>query len=62
MLADGSSTTYRFAPDASVEVLESAALEEIAIGDWLNGGAVPHAETLLVLLDLILIPDPVVSP
>jgi hypothetical protein len=55
----GAQLDYALAPDATVEVLEPTNLAAIQLGDWLNGGAIPHADTLLALVRLILLPDPV---
>ena len=59
VLDSGESRDYALAPDASVEVLESITLAVIELGDWLNGGAIPHPDTLLALVSLILLPEPV---
>jgi hypothetical protein len=59
---DGSTLRYRLAATAPVEALQPASLADLRIGDWLNGGAVQHAQTVLALVGLILIPDPVISP
>ncbi len=47
------------AGDVTVELLERIALADIAVGDWLNGGAIAHAQTVLALVNLILISEPV---
>jgi hypothetical protein len=59
---DGTTLTYQLSPNAPVEVLRPIATDAVNTGDWLNGGAIPHAQTLFALVGLILIPDPVVSP
>jgi hypothetical protein len=58
-LESGESRDFAIAPDATVEMLETINLATIQLGDWLNGGAMPHPDTLLALVSLILIPDPV---
>ena len=55
----GATLNYTLAPDAVVEVLEPINLAAVQLGDWLNGGAIPHPDTLLALVSLILLPDPV---
>ncbi len=40
-------------------MLEPISLTAIQLGDWLNGGAIPHPDTILALVSLILLPDPV---
>ena len=42
-----------------MELLEPINLAAIELGDWLNGGAIPHPDTLLALVSLILLPEPV---
>lgn len=54
----GERLTYTLAPDATIEALTSITLTEIALGDWLNGGAIPHAQTVLALTGLVLISEP----
>jgi hypothetical protein len=58
----GATLNYQLSPGAPVEVLRPATLDAVNVGDWLNGGAIPHAQSLFALTGLILIPDPVVSP
>jgi hypothetical protein len=55
----GEALDYALSPDAAVEVLEPIELAAVQIGDWLNGGAIPHPDTLLALVSLILLPEPV---
>jgi len=59
---DGSTLTYQLPAGVSVEVLRPISTTTVNVGDWLNGGAIPHAQSLFALTGLILIPDPVVSP
>jgi hypothetical protein len=56
---DGTRLDYTLAPDATVEVLEPISLAGVEVGDWINGGAIPHPQTLLALERLILLPEPV---
>ena len=47
-------------PDAvMVEMLEPINLAAVEIGDWINGGAIPHPATILALEQLVLLPEPV---
>lgn len=56
---DGASLDYQLPSNAALEVLTPASVANVNVGDWLNGGAIPHAQTIFVLTGLILIPDPV---
>jgi hypothetical protein len=58
----GQAFTFRFPSDAPIEQLVPASMAELRPGDWLNGGAIPHAQTVLALLGLVVVPDPVVPP
>ena len=55
----GETVTLRLAPDAGVEVLTPITAADLKLGDWVNGGAIPHADTVLALVGLVLIPEPV---
>lgn len=55
----GTSLTLPLASNVQFEVLEPITFDQVAIGDWLNGGAIPHAQTILALVNLILIEEPV---
>ena len=57
---DGRLQTFTLQPDAKVEVLKPASMADVKNGDWVNGGAIQHPETILALTGLVLIPDPVV--
>jgi hypothetical protein len=56
----GETVKLRLAPDARVEVLAPISAADLKPGDWVNGGAIPHADTVLALVGLVLISDPVV--
>ncbi len=56
---DGASLTYKLSPDATIEVLRPVSAATVNVGDWLNGGAIPHAQSLFALVGIVLIPDPV---
>jgi hypothetical protein len=58
---DGESIKLRLAADARVEVLTPIAAADLSPGDWINGGAIPHADTVLALLGLVVISDPVLQ-
>lgn len=55
----GESLTYTLPSGAAVERLVPIDLAAIQVGEWLNGGAIPHPDTLLALLSLVLLPEPV---
>ena len=57
---DGRMQTFTLQPDAKVEVLKPATLADLKNGDWVNGGAIQHPDTILALTGLVLIPNPVV--
>ena len=59
--AEGENVKLRLLPDAQIEVLTPIAAAELKPGDWVNGGAIPHADTVLALVGLVLIPDPVLQ-
>jgi hypothetical protein len=58
----GQTFTFRLQANAPIEQLAPASVAELRPGDWLNGGAIPHAQTVLALLGLVVLPDPVVPP
>jgi hypothetical protein len=41
--------------NAPVEALRPTSFEGIAAGDWLNGGAIAHAQTLFALVGIVII-------
>lgn len=47
----------RLPQGAPVERLRRAGLSEIVPGDWLNGGAVGHAQTIFALIGIVVIPQ-----
>jgi hypothetical protein len=55
----GATLDYAIAPDATVEALKPISLAMLQPGDWINGGAIPHPDTILALVSLIYLPDPV---
>ena len=54
--ADGD-RTLRFAQSLTVEALRPTTLTTVRPGDWVNAGAVPHAQTLFALTGLVIIPE-----
>ena len=59
MTEDGASLTYQLPANATVEVLRPISAANVNVGDWLNGGAIPHAQSVFALVGIVLIPDPV---
>jgi hypothetical protein len=55
----GESLSYTLPAAASVELLVPIDVAVLRIGDWLNGGGIPHPDTVLALVSLILLPEPV---
>ncbi len=55
----GETLTYTLSPNLTIEVLQPINLATVQLGDWLNGGAIPHPDTILALQRLILLPQPV---
>jgi hypothetical protein len=60
-LEDGSTRTVRIQSGAPIEVLRAISRAEVQTGDWLNAGAIPHAQTVLALVGIVVIDDPVVN-
>lgn len=42
--------------DLAVEAMRPTSFDRIAAGDWLNGGAIAHAQTLFALVGIVVIP------
>jgi hypothetical protein len=57
----GRRLTLRLTSGANIEVLRAISAGELREGDWVNGGAIPHAQTVLALVGLVVIPDPVLE-
>jgi hypothetical protein len=57
---EGASFTYTVAQDAPVEVLQPIGVDDLTLGDWINGGAIPHPQTVLALVNLIVVTNAVV--
>jgi hypothetical protein len=45
-----------------IEALRPVRLTQVAPGDWLNAGAIPHSQTVFALLSLVFIPQDRVTP
>jgi hypothetical protein len=58
---DGTPMSFDLPGESTIERLMPISREELAIGDWINGGAIPHAETKLALVGLVLVSDPVLN-
>jgi hypothetical protein len=48
-------------PSTRVEALRPARLSELRAGDWLNVGAIPHAQTIFAITGIVVIPDAVLE-
>jgi len=48
--------------DAPVEALRPTSFDRITAGDWLNGGAIAHAQTLFALVGIVVIPPSQMEP
>jgi hypothetical protein len=53
---DGGARSFRLTPSTQTEALRPATVSAIREGDWINGGALPHAQTLFALTGLVLLP------
>jgi len=45
----------RLAANAPIETLRPATIDRLSAGDWLNAGAVGHAQTLFALVGIVVI-------
>lgn len=61
VLADGTSKTYEVPGESTIERLVPLTRSDLMIGDWINGGAILHPDTILALVGLVLISDPVIQ-
>ena len=48
--------------DTPVEALRPTTFDRVAAGDWLNGGAIAHAQTLFALVGIVVIPPAQLEP
>jgi hypothetical protein len=58
---DGTPMTFDLPGESTVERLQTISRADLSIGDWVNGGAIPHKDTILALVGLVEIADPVVQ-
>jgi hypothetical protein len=59
---DGAALTLRLAADAPIELLKPITASQLKPGDWVNGGAIPHRQSVLALTGLVVISEPVLTP
>lgn len=58
---DGTPMTFELPGESATERLMTISRADLSIGDWVNGGAIPHNDTVLALVGLVQIADPVVQ-
>jgi hypothetical protein len=58
---DGTQMTFDVPGESTIERLTTIAVDDLTVGDWINGGAIPHAQTVLALVGLVLVADPVMA-
>ena len=58
---DGSTLTFEVPGESAIEQLIPIGRDELTVGDWINGGAIPHPDTILALVGLVLVSDPVIQ-
>ncbi len=56
LTTDSGPLELRLAPDAAFEALRATSFGSIAVGDWINGGAIANAQTLFALSGIVVIP------
>jgi hypothetical protein len=61
VMSDGAPTTFNLPGESPIERLMAISRSDLAIGDWINGGAIQHEQSVLALVGLVLISDPVLS-
>jgi hypothetical protein len=59
--AGGQSVKLRLSAGTTIETLTPIAAADLKAGDWVNGGAIQHATSVLALVGLVLIANPVVD-
>lgn len=57
VLTESGPRQFILASDATVEVLKPTTASTIGVGEWLNLGAMPHAQTVFAIVGLTLIPQ-----
>jgi len=58
---DGTPMAFDLPGESTIERLMTIPRSDLAIGDWINGGAIPHAQTTLALVGLVVLSDPVLN-
>ena len=53
----GNEKQFRLGPQTLIEALAPTTLAEISAGDWLNGAAISHAQTLFALTRVVVIAE-----
>jgi len=53
----GNERSFRLQPDTVIEQIQPGDLAGLKVGDWLNGVALPHAQTILTLTAVVVIPQ-----
>jgi hypothetical protein len=61
LTGEGETLTLELPGESTVEVLRTVQLRNLNVGDWINGGAITHPDTVLALVGLVLITDPVIQ-
>jgi hypothetical protein len=54
---DGTTRTFSLSERSTAEMLQATTLIAIRAGDWLNAGAIQHAQTLFALTGIVVIPQ-----
>ncbi len=57
----GETLSFDLPGESTVERLVGIGRDDLTVGDWINGGAIPHPESVLALVGLVLISDPVIQ-
>ena len=58
---EGATMRLSLPGESTIERLMSITQNDLAIGAWVNGGAIQHAQSVLALVGLVLISDPVIQ-
>jgi hypothetical protein len=59
--SDGTQMTFELPGESAIELLITIERSDLSLGNWVNGGAIPHRQTVLALVGLVLISDPVIQ-
>jgi hypothetical protein len=60
VMPDGATKSISVPGESAIEHMTAISREELEVGNWINGGAIPHAQTILALVGLVMISDPVI--